>query len=100
MSVEVLPLREAKPEADPKMVEMLDELLGWAKKGEILGVALALHLRGHETATSTMVIEGGDVAHLVHAIERLKWRSTGRVRRGRWFLAQVDWPSVCRAPSW
>ncbi|GEM_PF-3010881 len=71
---EVAPLREAKAEPSKAIVDMLNDLLAMAERGEILSFAGVAHLRGHETATAHGMAEGGSISELVCGIERVKLR--------------------------
>jgi len=68
----------ALPKAPParSIVQLAEDMLARAKRGEIIAIAVAAHVRvdGVDTGTSSAYSLGdnGDVAHLVCAIERVK----------------------------
>lgn len=74
MSTVVRDLRpvENPPEAD--IVELIEGFLESARRGELVAVAIAAHHRGGEVGTGYTIARGGDGAHLVAALEKLKYR--------------------------
>lgn len=67
-------LREAERKPDPGLVRRLEELLEQAKTGELVGFAIATHLRGDATSTAYVVSGGGNLAYLLVALEHLRLR--------------------------
>lgn len=70
----VRPIRLVPGEPSAEIVSGLETLLARARRGEFLAVAFAGHVRPSDTATFYSLGGGGDVAHLVTAIERVKLR--------------------------
>ncbi len=67
--VALVPANETK-----SVVALLETILAMAKKGEILGIALAAHCTGNETMSSHTFEAGGNVGLLIAALERTKFR--------------------------
>lgn len=60
-------------EVSEDMVETLEHYLEKAKRGELVALSIAAQVDGSSTSTY-FHLQGGSVAHLVCAIERLKLR--------------------------
>lgn len=65
-------ISERQPDAD--MVEAIETILARVKRGEVLAICFAIHAIGDGTGSQYSIGKGGDVAHLVLAIERVKLR--------------------------
>lgn len=74
MSAVVLDLRPVENQPDADMVAYLEEILGRVRRGEIAALAVVCHHRGGEIGTIFRIAEGGDGAHLVAALEKVKMR--------------------------
>jgi hypothetical protein len=70
----VLRLLENENAPDPELVETLEEILGQAKRGEILSIAFAAEIRGRCIGTFFRRGPDGDFARMIGALERIKSR--------------------------
>jgi len=55
------------------VVELLEKALGWAKSGELIGVAMALTYRGMDGSSWYAISPGTNPAVLVGHLERIKY---------------------------
>lgn len=66
------------PRAEPKVIEVLRDLLGRAERGEIIAIAVAAQLSGQQESGSAYAVgERGSDAYLIGAIEMVKLRILG-----------------------
>lgn len=63
---------------EPKVIEVLHDLLARAERGEIIAIAVAAQLSGQQESGSAYAVgERGSDAYLIGAIEMVKLRLLG-----------------------
>lgn len=63
---------------EPKVIEVLRDLLGRAERGEIIAIAVVAQLSGQQESGSAYAVgERGSDAYLIGAIEMVKLRLLG-----------------------
>ncbi len=72
MNSTVRELRPVQNAPDADMLAAVEDVLERVKRGDVVALAIAAHIRGGDIRTSLAIAEGGDGAHLVAALEQVK----------------------------